>query len=356
MTLSATVTPAFLGPIDEGTLTFQLTLNGVPLGNAVTSDLLTNGGASVNYPIPANAAVGVYTISATFNATATYAGSVDSTHTVTLFGPVLTSGPTVSAQPAGVGQALDFTVSASDDFGDELSYAWQFGDGGSAAGPTATYVYATAGVYTATMTITDGHGSTLIATIDVTVLTPALGLGDDSDGDGFSDDFETAAGTDPADAASTPFGTTVYPPAAVDLSSLKLAVKLSFAKPKDSITLSGTVPAPATFSFANQYVTIQIANYFKRSKLDAKGHSTPKETAAFAFAKPKKGLSAFQFKVSGGNYASAFASAGLIPAAPANTTVQIPVTLLFNSTVFKTNVTLLFSGKAGTTKAPKKTK
>jgi len=45
--------------------------------------------------------------------------------------------------------------SSSDEDGDELSYAWTFGDGGSASGPTVAHVYAGSGVYTVTLTVTD---------------------------------------------------------------------------------------------------------------------------------------------------------------------------------------------------------
>jgi glucose/arabinose dehydrogenase len=51
--------------------------------------------------------------------------------------------------------------------GDAMSYTWAFGDGGTAGGRTASHVYASAGTYTATLTVTDGLGASEVATVKV---------------------------------------------------------------------------------------------------------------------------------------------------------------------------------------------
>ena len=69
---------------------------------------------------------------------------------------------------------------SSDPGGSIASYAWTFGDGGTASGPTpAAHTYAT-GHYTITLTVTDNEGSTATTTKDVDVAPnppPASSLG-----------------------------------------------------------------------------------------------------------------------------------------------------------------------------------
>ncbi len=63
---------------------------------------------------------------------------------------------------------------SSDPDGDTLTYAWQFGDGATASGKTATHVYTVSGVYTVTLTVDDGHtGGTDSDTCEAEVL-PAM--------------------------------------------------------------------------------------------------------------------------------------------------------------------------------------
>lgn len=68
----------------------------------------------------------------------------------------------IAVSPAGqaiVGvTAMGFTANASDPDGDPLTYAWDFGDGGSGSGATATHIYATEGMFTVKLTVSDGHG------------------------------------------------------------------------------------------------------------------------------------------------------------------------------------------------------
>ena len=54
-----------------------------------------------------------------------------------------------------------------------LTYAWDFGDGATANGVTATHEYATAGTYPVRLTVTDDGGATATVQRSVTVSAPA---------------------------------------------------------------------------------------------------------------------------------------------------------------------------------------
>ena len=66
-----------------------------------------------------------------------------------------------------------FDASASSDpNNDALTYAWDFGDGATGTGVTASHVYTAAGNFTATLTVTDPDGNTDVATSSILVETP----------------------------------------------------------------------------------------------------------------------------------------------------------------------------------------
>ncbi len=59
------------------------------------------------------------------------------------------------------GQAHQFDASASyDPDGDELAFAWDFGDGGTAQGASVAYAYDMVGTYTVVLTVSDGTNTT----------------------------------------------------------------------------------------------------------------------------------------------------------------------------------------------------
>jgi M6 family metalloprotease-like protein len=89
-----------------------------------------------------------------------------------------------SAGPANVltGQQVTLSAAGSTDAEtpDDLDYSWDFGDGGTAkdaAGRIVTHSYATAGVHTATVTVTDPQGLTDTASVAVTVTANGPGAG-----------------------------------------------------------------------------------------------------------------------------------------------------------------------------------
>ena len=88
---------------------------------------------------------------------------------------VLGDTPPTAAFSASPGSTSEGTPVSFDGSGSSstnggiTSYAWNFGDGSSAAGATASHAYAAAGAYEATLAVTDGSGFTTSVTHDVTV-------------------------------------------------------------------------------------------------------------------------------------------------------------------------------------------
>ena len=118
-----------------------------------------------------------------------FAGTIDE---VAIYSHALTAGAV--AQHYSLGTATpppnqvpvaDFTAAASelsvqldastssDPDGSVAAYAWDFGDSAtSTQGPTVTHVYASAGTYTVTLTVTDDDGGQSTTTEEVTVTAP----------------------------------------------------------------------------------------------------------------------------------------------------------------------------------------
>jgi PKD repeat protein/plastocyanin len=65
--------------------------------------------------------------------------------------------------------AVQFSATGTDPDGDALTYAWDFGDGGSSLLQNPSHTYTTAGTYTAKVTVSDGRGGSATDTVVVTV-------------------------------------------------------------------------------------------------------------------------------------------------------------------------------------------
>jgi PKD repeat protein len=116
------------------------------------------------------ASAGTYPVSVTVTddggATASASGSAVVTPANVLPNAVagVTGPPALAVQVSGTG--------STDSDGTISSYAWTFGDGGTATGPTANHQYLATGTYPITLTVTDNRGGTDTDTVNVDVVAP----------------------------------------------------------------------------------------------------------------------------------------------------------------------------------------
>ncbi len=124
--------------------TYYVSVDGVGKGDPLTAGFTDYG------------SVGQYVVSVTTQATASQPPTA-----------VLSATPTSGTAPLTV----NFNAAGSTDSdGTIVSYAWNFGDGGSqTGGATAQRTYSSAGTYTASLTVTDNAGLTDSKTVVITV-------------------------------------------------------------------------------------------------------------------------------------------------------------------------------------------
>src|SRR5947207_755334 len=177
--------------------------------------------------------------------------------------PVANAGPDQSGIQ---GSAVTFRASGSDQDGTVTSYTWNFGDGASAAGATASHAYATAGTYTAQLTVTADRGALGSDSALVTVAgspggTPwARGFGGAASDVGYGvavDASGNAVMTGRVESTVNFGGGVVCPPAAVFVSKYSPTGATMWSKCLGGVLGGGTGRAVAVDGSSNVLVTGQ---------------------------------------------------------------------------------------------------
>lgn len=126
------------------------------------------GTATTQNPSHTYSAGGTFTVTLTVTDNQGATGNVS--HTVTVAPP---NQPPVAAFTSSCNQlTCSFTSSSSDPDGTIASYAWTFGDGGTATTQNPSHTYGAGGTFTVTLTVTDNQGATGNVSHTVTVAPP----------------------------------------------------------------------------------------------------------------------------------------------------------------------------------------
>lgn len=210
---------------------------------------------------------------------------------------------------------------------------------------------------TANVTLSNPVGALLGAQSAATLTIADI---NDIDGDGFPNDIETAAKTDPLNAASTPFGG--QPAGATQpLPVTKVSVKLNFAQPTlmDSVSFGGTIPNTLTTIPAGTVFIAEVGDVNGKSgviqvfTLDAKGKSTPK---GLTLAKPLGAVSKFSVTLTKGTFAAMLTGAGLTNSNATKAPLTLNFNVYFNNTSFAAASSVQYTAtmaKTGTVTLPK---
>jgi hypothetical protein len=276
---------------------------------------------------------GAITVSATttINAIATATGFLpskvaSSTYTISSGGgggntppPPTIDSPPVMPPPVMAGQPVALSVVASDPGVASLTYSWNFGDQTTGSGPTVTHTYAASGVYTATVTISNGVSST---TETVTVV--------------------------------------ISPANASQFALSKGSIKFAFGKTNaDSMTFSGTLPIATNVVTSSMIFEAIIGGYTSNLTLNANGQGiNTTDNLKLSGKRSKSGgysISPVKFTYSVKNQAlfSDLQTLGF-----SNTTVKakyitVPILMILNGNGYLNNFSAVYTaieGKTGSAK------
>ena len=177
----------------------------------------------------------------------------------------------------------------------------------------------------------------------------AVSSSSDSDGDGIPDELETALGSDPLDAASTPSETVAGAPVVLSLG--RLSIRLNFSlRSTDSIRMMATLPIPQGFTAVNQPLVVDVGGAIGSFTLDSRGSASSGQNSlrlALKQGKVQQQKARLSMSLRNGNFASVFRDEGLTNDPVRQTTRRLPVFVLFNGISFHADAPLIYTTKIG---------
>jgi PKD repeat protein len=167
---NAAPTAAFTTSVSDLTATFDGSGSSDRDGTVASYAWDFGDGTTATGPTAIHAFAGAGTYPVTLTVTDDDGATAKRTEPVSVVAPPPNEAPEARFTASVGGRAVTADASGSSDRdGTMASYAWDFGDGTTAAGPTATHVYAADGIYTVTLTVTDDEGATDTVTQQVEV-------------------------------------------------------------------------------------------------------------------------------------------------------------------------------------------
>jgi PKD repeat protein len=185
------------GRTPTGTITSGTAVNFTAAGTDTDGDTLSytwdfgdgTPGSTAQNPTHTYTATGTFAAKVTVNDGK--GGNNNDTLSVTVVAPNQNPTVSITRNPTGnvtTGTSVAFTATATDPDGDPLTYAWDFGDGGTSTQQNPSHPYSTAGTYSAKVVVSDGHNGTATSNPLSITVTPG-----GSCPPGFRDDFNGTA-------------------------------------------------------------------------------------------------------------------------------------------------------------------
>ncbi|HLX62410.1 MAG TPA: putative Ig domain-containing protein [Planctomycetota bacterium] len=315
----------------SATITFSAT--NVPAG------LTLNTSTGVISGVPTVAGKQVVSITAT-NSVGSDTQSL--TITITTNPPVITSALNATASTI---QGFTYTITATGQ--PPISFnATNLPPGLSLSGAVISGTPTVEGTYQVTLTASSPVGT------DTKTLT--IVVSNDADGDGVPDDLEIFLGTNPNDPNSNPFPGGIPNIGALNVQSMSVKLNLKTAG-ADSIQVKGTLSLAPGFSAAGKQAVTYVGGIAAKITLSSAGKGTSGTNSvgsslnAFSIKlKATGGQNAYTFSFKKGTFAAKLATFGLtnenvlVPRA-----VTLPVIVLINGELYKSDKSLNYTAKAG---------